>query len=511
MEWAGALVITAIAGFLRMWQLGRPHSFEFDETYYAKDAWSMLHFGYARDYVDKANDQILAGHTLHQWTSTPEMFVHPPLGKWIIALGEQTFGMTPFGWRISSAVIGTLMVLVMIRFTRRVTGSNLLGLVAGILMCCDGMQLVLSRLALLDIYVAFFILCAVHCMVADRDWGRDKMPEAYANLGPRPVDWGPPMWWRPWRLAAGVMWGCALACKWDALFALAGMCLLMWVWDTGARRKLGIRGAWWKAAFLDEFPALGYLVLLPLLIYVASWTGWLMHHQIYEANLSNTQYGPYWGDYIKHKPHGFFGQAVQALRSMWHYHHDVYNFHTKFLNTAHHTYQSDPQGWLILNRPVGIDAQLGIQPGAQGCSAPTGDTCLRQVLLLGTPALWWFSTVALIAAAITWITRRDWRYGLVIVPVAVLWLPWFRYDDRPIFSYYAITFEPFLILGAVLLLGMILGPRDASAVRRRNGAIAAGVIVFAVVANFAYFWPIYTDGLLTNSEWLHRIWFKRWI
>ncbi|HEX7740797.1 MAG TPA: phospholipid carrier-dependent glycosyltransferase, partial [Marmoricola sp.] len=119
--------------------------------------------------------------------------------------------------------------------------------------------------------------------------------------------------------------------------------------------------------------------------------------------------------------------------------------------------------------------------------------------------------LALIAAAITWIARRDWRYGLVIVPVAVLWLPWFRYDNRPIFSYYAITFEPFLILGAVMLLGMILGPRGASAVRRRNGAIVAGVIVFAVVANFAYFWPIYTDGLLTNSEWLHRIWFKRWI
>jgi dolichyl-phosphate-mannose--protein O-mannosyl transferase len=32
-----------------------------------------------------------------------------------------------------------------------------------------------------------------------------------------------------------------------------------------------------------------------------------------------------------------------------------------------------------------------------------------------------------------------------------------------------------------------------------------------VIVNFAWFWPIYTDVLLTHSEWLQRIWFSRWI
>ena len=86
--------------------------------------------------------------------------------------------MDPFGWRVASAVVGSLMVLVMIRLARRVTRSTLLGCVAGLLMCFDGLHLVLSRLALLDLFVAFFLLCAVSCMVADRDWVRARMAHA---------------------------------------------------------------------------------------------------------------------------------------------------------------------------------------------------------------------------------------------------------------------------------------------------------------------------------------------
>jgi dolichyl-phosphate-mannose-protein mannosyltransferase len=44
--WAATLAVTALAGFLRFWDLGRPHQFLFDETYYAKDAWATVHFGH---------------------------------------------------------------------------------------------------------------------------------------------------------------------------------------------------------------------------------------------------------------------------------------------------------------------------------------------------------------------------------------------------------------------------------------------------------------------------------
>jgi dolichyl-phosphate-mannose--protein O-mannosyl transferase len=507
--WAGTAAITFLAAFLRLWNLDFPKAFLFDETYYAKDAWSLVHHGYVTGYVDHANDKVLDGNLHGLWTSDPSMIVHPEVGKYLIGLAELVAGMTPFGWRLAPAIIGSLMVMVMIRLTRRVTGSTLLGLVAGILMCFDGLELVLSRLALLDIFEAFFVLCAVSCLVADRDWFRARL--ARSMVAPVGTGWGPRVLWRPWLLLTGVWWGLAIGTKWSAIFPVAAFGLLFWAWSSGARRSFGVRWAWLKSALIDAAPGLAYLVLLPLVVYLLSWTGWLLHANVYEQHLSDTQYGPYWGSYLEHDAHGFFPELFQSLRSLWHYHHDVYMFHTKGLNDSTHVYQSNPLGWLVLNRPVGVDAQLNIAPGAQGCTATGSETCLRQVLLIGTPVLWWLATLALIWSAVCWIGRRDWRYGLVVIGVLVTWLPWVRYDDRPIFSYYAIVIEPFLILGAVMLLGEILGRAPAGSPRRTVGAVVAGSIVIAVIVNFAWFWPVYTDGLLTQSEWVQRIWFHIWI
>ncbi|MGH3445493.1 MAG: dolichyl-phosphate-mannose--protein mannosyltransferase, partial [Nocardioidaceae bacterium] len=439
--WAVTVGIGLLALFLRLWKLGRAHAFLFDETYYAKDAWSLVHHGYVTGYVDGANQKILAGHLHGLWTNTPSMVVHPPLAKWLIGSSELIWGMNPFGWRFASAVVGALMVMVMVRLARRMTGSTLLGATAGLLLCFDGLEFVLSRLALVDIFMAFFLLCAVSCLVADRDWGRLRMaravPAGYRTTG---KDWGPvrTMLFRPWRLSAGVCFGLACGSKWDAVFPLAALGLLVWMWDAGARRSIGVRNARLRAALVDAVPGFFSLVVVAFIVYVLTWTGWLLNAHAYELALSNTQYGPYWGNYIKHDAHGFFAETGQSLRSLWNYHVDVFNFHTEFLNHAHHTYQSKPEGWLILNRPVGVEADLGIKPGVDGCNAPAGSTCLRQILLLGTPALWWGGVVALLYAVYGWIGKRDWRFGLAIVGVLSTWLPWVRYDQRPIFSYYAI-------------------------------------------------------------------------
>jgi len=76
--------------------------------------------------------------------------VDPPLGKWIIGLGSQIFGYNAFGWRIMPAVFGTLAILLLVRVTRRMFRSTILGCAAGLLMTLDGMEFVLSRTVLLD-------------------------------------------------------------------------------------------------------------------------------------------------------------------------------------------------------------------------------------------------------------------------------------------------------------------------------------------------------------------------
>ena len=97
--WSGPIAAGVLAADLRLPGLGRPHALVFDETYYAKDALSLLRYGYERKTVEGANELLLSGQS-GIFTTEPSYVVHPPVGKWAIALGEQLFGATPFGWRI---------------------------------------------------------------------------------------------------------------------------------------------------------------------------------------------------------------------------------------------------------------------------------------------------------------------------------------------------------------------------------------------------------------------------
>lgn len=506
--WVGALGVTALAFAMRHRNVGVPHEFSFDETYYAKDAWSLLNNGYVRAYVEDADKTILNGQVDGLWRDVPSMVVHPEVGKWVIAGGIELFGMDPYGWRMASVIVGSLMVLLMTRFVRRVSGSTWLGLVGGLVLALDGLQLVLSRLALLDIFLAFFLLGGVHCVVADRQWLRARLARGSTHTGWQVL-------WRPWLLLGGVSFGLAVGTKWSGLYVLAAFGLLAWLWSAGARRAAGQRWPLLRSVVLDGVPAFLALVGVALSVYVVSWTGWLMHASAYEEAFSNTQYTTYdggkpWPTAGEPDAEGL-GEVTQSLRSLWSYHQDVYTFHSHFLDDSSHPYESGPATWLVMGRPVGVDAQLDIQPGSQGCAAPEGSTCLRQVLLLGNPVIWWTGCLAMVASLLLWVGARDWRHGVAVVGVASTWLPWFLYDDRPIFAFYAITCLPFIVLSITLAMGHLVGRSTRVTPRRTAGVVVAGSWLVLTLVAFAWFWPIWTDQLITHSEWVDRVWLKRWI
>ena len=368
--------------------------------------------------------------------------------------------MDPFGWRFASAMVGSLMVLVMFRLARRLTGSTLLGLVAGLLMCFDGLQFVLSRLALLDIFQAFFMLCAVAAMVADRDWGRARLAarvQEQTDGGRLPASSrGPRLWWRPWLLLAGLWWGSAWAPSGRRSSRSPRSACSFGSGTPGARRSFGVRWPRGQAALMDAAPALAYLVVLAVRRLRRHLDRLAAARPAYESTLSHTQYGPYWGDYPSTTPRVLpRTRPVAALPG--HYHHDVYAFHTKFLNDATHVYQSNPVGWPILNRPVGVDAQLDISRAGRAAPPPAAaPACARCCCWDAGAVVVQRVCPRLVArsagsAGATGATAWSWSASLVT------WLPWLRYDQRPIFSYYAIVIEPFLILGAALLLGEMLG------------------------------------------------------
>ena len=111
------------------------------------------------------------------------------------------------------------------------------------------------------------------------------------------------------------------------------------------------------------------------------------------------------------------------------------------------------------------------------------------------------------------------------------WLTWLPFLSRTKFYYYALEFEPFLILCIVLCLGLIIGPatggrlqlagetalgetsgvNTVSRARRIIGSAVAGVYVLAVLALFWYFYPILTGKIIPYSDWYAHMWYHGWI
>jgi dolichyl-phosphate-mannose-protein mannosyltransferase len=508
--WAGPLLVTALGTFLRFNRLSVPNAVIFDETYYVPDALGILRFGVEHNYVSNRNILLVHGNP-HIFTTGGEFVVHPPVGKLLIAFGEWTFGLSSFGWRFASALIGSLAILLLARIARRMTRSTLLGCVAGLLMALDGLEFVMSRTALLDIFLMFWVLAAFGCLVVDRDVTRAKLIasiEAGADQGPpaaaEGTAWWPPRWrevsrWREvpwWRVGYGVCIGLALASKWDAIWYLLGLAGLVIAWDIGARRAAGlpVGGVAGTVRRNRWLPVWGGVA--PLVVYVLTWTGWFF---------TSSGYDRQWA-----AQNGIHVPVISALASFVQYQRQILQFHLGL--TTHHPYQSQPWTWLVMSRPVAFWWQCPAG-GTHGTCGASG-TMAQEVLAVGTPVIWWTFIPVLLACLAWWLTRRDWRPGAVLLAVAVGWLPWFwfaAHDHRTEFFFYALEFEPYLIIALTMCLGLIIGSAQASAARRTAGAAVAGAYLLGVLLNFAYLYPVLTWQLIPYSSWLSHMWYHGWI
>lgn len=506
--WGGPLLVTLLAGLLRFWNLGSPKAVIFDETYYAKDAWALVHRGFEVNWDKNANDLILKVGDQVQIPTDAAYVVHPPVGKYVIGLGELMFGFNPFGWRFMTALLGTLAVLMLCRIGRRIFRSTFLGCLAGTLMAVDGLAFVMARTSLLDGVLMFFVLAAFGCLVLDRDRARAKLAAALpadADGRVRPdahIAETLRLGWRPWRWTAGLMLGLAIGTKWNGLYFLVAFGLMTVLWDVGARKVAGARHPY--TAVLKRDLGFAFLATVPVAIvtYIASWTGWI---------LSPTDgSGGYYRNWASADGRGSSWSWLfpDWWLSLWHYEHQVYEFHVGL--SSPHTYQSNPWSWLVVGRPVSYFYESPA-PGKDGCPADAGEKCAREVLALGTPLLWWVASFAVLYILWRWVFRRDWRAGAIACGVVAGYLPWFLYQERTIFFFYAVVFLPFLCLAVAMLLGAIIGPPGSGDTRRVAGATGAGVLVLLIAWNFIYFWPIYTGTAIPIDQWRSRMWLDTWV
>ncbi len=125
-------ILLIAAAITRFWHLGHPSEIVFDEVHFVAQGRHYLH---GESFLDP----------------------HPPLAKLLISLGILIFGDHPFGWRVGNATLGTALVGITYMLGRRLTGSRLVGALAGAILLCDGMYLVDSHYAVIDIV---YLTCA---------------------------------------------------------------------------------------------------------------------------------------------------------------------------------------------------------------------------------------------------------------------------------------------------------------------------------------------------------------
>lgn len=493
--WLAPAIVAVLALALRLRELSNPAYLMFDETYYAKDAWSLLNYGYSRDAVEDANDRITAGDLSNLFTDDPTWIVHPDGGKWMIAAGQALFGMDPVGWRISAVIVGVLTAFVLARLVLRLTDSIAMASVAAYLWAIDGVALVMSRIALLDIFLTFWIVSMVAALAADQDWLRRRLPD---RVG----------WFRPWQLIAGVCAGLAVSTKWSALWVVAAFGITIVCWELAARGWPQRLGAGLLVLARVGLPAFGWLVVVGALVYLATWSSWLVHHEVFEARFGHG-YGdvPPWGAHLDRTDGGWWTAITDPLLSLWRFHQMTFDFHTgDYLADKTHPYQAHPLGWLVQARPTSVDTVTDV--AASECGAASDSQCISEVLILGNPAVWWASTAALVVALGAWLRRRTWRWSLPLVGVAATWLPWFFVGSRPIFTFYAVVILPFLLVAFTLV---IAGIRRRIAEQPVAFWIAFGSFLVAATVLSWWFWPLWTNELMPYREWYARMWFRSWI
>ena len=93
---------------------------------------------------------------------------HPPLSKWLMQLGMTVLGDNPYGWRIGSAITGTLSVYVLYRLAALLLGSGWAGLAVAFLYAADVTSFNLSSIGVLDPPTNFFLLLSAYLLLRRR-------------------------------------------------------------------------------------------------------------------------------------------------------------------------------------------------------------------------------------------------------------------------------------------------------------------------------------------------------
>ncbi len=436
---AVALAAALLTACSRLPGLGRPDVFVFDEIYYAEQAREITIWGVER------------GHT-----------VHPPLGKWLLAVGIRLFGFTPFGWRIVPLLAGAVVVGLTVLAARRLTGSDGLAVLAGTIVATDGIAVVDGRLALLDGLLAVFTTGALTVLLVSVARPLDLPLLRRASVG------------------CGLLLGAALAVKWSAapllvVSAAVFLGLVRRIWPAGARRR---------AEVARLVVALG---LVPLAVYTLCYVPTILAYGHSGVRREVCAERESCDDSLLARVEGIAADHWRVAR-----------FHGSLRPT--NRFAASAATWVIQAHPAGLLlSECAADPDdARDPVCGPGERGVRRIVAVGNPLIWVAGTLALLGCGLLAARRREALLAIPSIWAAAMWVPWVV-GGRDGYSFYAVVVVPPLALAICAVIGRLDGRR------RQIAAVGCAAICLVGAALLA---PSWTGALTDESTlfgWIDRL------
>ncbi len=369
-------------------------------------------------------DEVYHGRTAYEFLHTLPIYenTHPTLGKILISIGIAIFGMNPFGYRIVCLLFGIFCIPLIYLFVLRITGKRSFAFLGALLQITEFMHYSLSRIATIDVIVAFFVLCMFYGIFAF------LQEERYRYL-----------------IFSGISFGFGVATKWTALYAAAGIALILLIYMI--LRIKQHTPDFHLVRFI--FTCCGVFILFPACVYVLS-------------------YIPFAKAY---PDQNIFQHAVSNSINMLNYHKSV---------NQPHSFESKWYTWLFDWIPL-VDFRT--TSGSYKCTIAT----------FVNPFICFAGLISVFHHLYLTI-KKDIPSALLIVFYLAMLLPWV-FISRTVFIYQYFICTKILILMICHSI-QVLPFQDETKVIRLTGTVSAVL--------FVIFFPV-ISGIMVNANYINQI------
>jgi len=401
----------------------------------------LPHISYPSGYSFDEFFYVPAARAFATWSANTNR-LHPPLGKYLIAIGIALCGDQPFGWRVMSSIFGGFTLAGMYCWALMLFREHRLAVWTALVALVNQMLYVLARTAQLDAFLFCFMV-----------WGMAAFTAARQDAAVQGD--GEPRRARRLLFVAGVMFGLAMACKWSGVVPLATALLLCVLSSPQSHPAGGGRATLLRR--LGAVHILLALVAVPIVIYCVTFLPLLT---------------------LPAGPDSSLAGLWQHQAAIWHEHTTAQPAQVQ----ASRWYQ-----WPLSYRPM----WFWFEREGEGRG---GENIARAILLFGNPAVLWTGVAALLFCTWSWFKTRSQTAFAIVAWYGALWLSWAVIPRRVSFLYY---YYP-----AAMVLTLALAYAAARLSGRKLLGLPLPWLFFALAtAMFALQLP-FSSGMRVPLDWI---------